>query len=86
MGSLIGYLGQNIIPFLYMRGRDITKHTPNRLKTAQRRLCLPLTVCGYSREGRFNIDLYESDGKVTCGGTFVTSICDKPEIGLQGLG
>ena len=36
-----------------------------------------------NREGRFNIDLYESDGKGTCGGVFVTSICDKPEIGCR---
>lgn len=32
--------------------------------------------------GRFNIDLYESEGTEDCG-TLVTSICDKPDIGCR---
>ncbi len=34
------------------------------------------------RAGRFNIDLYMSDGGDGCG-TYVTSVCDKPAIGCK---
>ncbi len=35
--------------------------------------------------GRFNIDLYMADGSDGCG-SFVTTICDKPEIGCKDSG
>ena len=35
-----------------------------------------------SRAGRFRIDLYASGGSGDCG-TFITSICDKPDKGCH---
>ncbi|CAM9875861.1 unnamed protein product [Ectocarpus fasciculatus] len=36
-----------------------------------------------SRVGRFNIELYEDNGLGGCNGDFVTTLCDKPDIGCK---
>ncbi|CBJ28263.1 EsV-1-163 [Ectocarpus siliculosus] len=36
-----------------------------------------------SRVGRFNIELYEDNGLGGCNGEFVSTLCDKPDIGCK---